>query len=326
MKYGREAFLDMCGGTEEAARAIFPHYVLKDDGLWLDRHAGDELATKIDRPEAQHGAMPDLEALAARRLEAERAGWSWHPGKNSEAPALPFGFTVFQLAALMLAGDGMDLFDRFNFVAVMHEDQLRPLPADADDERRARRAGYIARLRSVESEANAKFETALRELGDNADKAREALRKAMPLRRMADDKHGRSDGGVRKSADWLLNDAQWELAAEMRSSQTAIRFDRSMLATPAQLIAAFGTFTDMDETWFRSLRDVPALLAARKVKGKGQRGHSVPPLFCPMEVMLWLVDPKRKKGRHFQSAEKPWERLESYFPEVYARYSGEDPR
>jgi hypothetical protein len=211
-KYGREAFIDMCGGTEEAVRTLFPNYVLKSDGLWLDRHAGDKLANSIDLPAARAPTI-DLDDLAARRLEAERTGWSWNPAKSSGVPALPFSFTSYQLAALLLAGDGMDLFDYFDFGTVVHEYQLLPLPHDAGDKRRALRADYIAELRSVDANAGEKFEAALRRLGENADDAREVLREAIPLRRLADDKFGRDDEGVRKSAYWLLNDADRETVA-----------------------------------------------------------------------------------------------------------------
>ena len=101
--------------------------------------------------------------------------------------------------------------------------------------------------------------------------------------------------------------------------------DYSMLATRAQLIQAFGAFTGMDLTWFRNLKDTPALLNARKVTGQGGRGHLAEPLFCPLEVMQWLVSGKRKKGRPL-SLEKAWELLERHFPKVHSANSAADPR
>ena len=101
--------------------------------------------------------------------------------------------------------------------------------------------------------------------------------------------------------------------------------DYSMLATRAQLIEAFGAFTGMDLTWFRNLKDTPALLNARKVTGQGGRGHLAEPLFCPLEVMQWLVSGKRKKGRPL-SLEKAWELLERHFPKVHSANSAADPR
>jgi hypothetical protein len=100
--------------------------------------------------------------------------------------------------------------------------------------------------------------------------------------------------------------------------------DLSKLATPMQLISAFGTFTGMDASWFDNLRDTPALAQARKVHGKGGR-TSAPPWFCPIEVMQWLVSPRRKKGRRM-SEEKGWSLLEQHFPSAYNAVSVGDPR
>jgi len=101
--------------------------------------------------------------------------------------------------------------------------------------------------------------------------------------------------------------------------------DFSMLATRDQLIDAFGRFTDMDASWFNNLKDTPALLTARKVAGQGGRGHIAEPWFCPFEVMQWLADSKRRKGRKL-SAEKAWGLLEKNFPKVYNARSVADPR
>ena len=102
--------------------------------------------------------------------------------------------------------------------------------------------------------------------------------------------------------------------------------DYPELATRNQLISAFGAFTGIDKAWFKNLKDTPALLKARKVDGVGARGSTREPLFCPMEVMLWLKDPKRKKGRPFHSDSKPWELLKKNFPLAYAKHSRGDPR
>lgn len=102
------------------------------------------------------------------------------------------------------------------------------------------------------------------------------------------------------------------------------RPDYSMLAGPDELIAAFGRFTGMDKAWFSSVQDKPGLERARRFKGmKGRSGHKA--LFCPLAVMQWLTDEKRKVGRPI-SEEKGWSLLESYFPIVYAAHSAADPR
>lgn len=103
--------------------------------------------------------------------------------------------------------------------------------------------------------------------------------------------------------------------------------DFAMLATRQQLIDAFGTFSGLKANWFRALKDSPALLAARKVKGQGGRGHIAEPLFCPFEVMRWLIHPTRRKGGERRMSEsKGWGLLEQHFPKVYAAHSVGDPR
>jgi len=100
--------------------------------------------------------------------------------------------------------------------------------------------------------------------------------------------------------------------------------DFTMVATRKELIDAFGKFTDLNMTWFDNLTDTPKLKAARKFAGQGGR-NGTEPLFCPFEVMQWLVSPKRRKGRPIE-VNTAWRMLESYFPRVYAQYSIGDPR
>ena len=98
----------------------------------------------------------------------------------------------------------------------------------------------------------------------------------------------------------------------------------ALLATRAQLIAAFGVFTGMENSWFKNLKDTPKLKDARKVAGSGGRA-STEPLYCPFEVMRWLTDPKRKKGRRLMP-DKGWQLLESHFLKVYNKNSIGDTR
>ncbi len=113
--------------------------------------------------------------------------------------------------------------------------------------------------------------------------------------------------------------------AVVDSTSSAQERDLSFLATRQQLIEAFGIFTGMDATWFNNLKDTPALRRARKVVGQGGRGHIEQPLFCPLTVMLWLADSKRRKGLRL-GADKAWELLEKNFPKVYNANSVGDPR
>lgn len=101
--------------------------------------------------------------------------------------------------------------------------------------------------------------------------------------------------------------------------------DLAMLVTRQQLIDAYGSFTGLNATWFSNIKDTPALLAARKVTGQGGRGHIEEPLFCPFEVLQWLTDPARRKGRPL-GCEKGWQLFERHFPRAYAAFSVGDPR
>lgn len=111
--------------------------------------------------------------------------------------------------------------------------------------------------------------------------------------------------------------------SEQQTAPTKIDF--KLLATREQLIDAFGRFVGMDAKWFDKVGDTPALERARKVTGQGGRGHITEPWFCPFEVMLWLIDPKRRKGGKLGEA-KGWELLEKNFPNVYNTHSTADPR
>lgn len=99
-----------------------------------------------------------------------------------------------------------------------------------------------------------------------------------------------------------------------------IAFD--MMATRQGLIDAFGRFTGMSTAWFKNMTD-SRLKDARKFVGQGGR-NNVEPLFCPYEVMQWLADPKRKKGKPLGEA-TAWRLLKSHFPKVYNLHSMGDP-
>lgn len=109
---------------------------------------------------------------------------------------------------------------------------------------------------------------------------------------------------------------------KLSTSDDAIDFN--MIATRQQLIDAFGVFTGMDDSWFTHLKDTPRLKDARKVAGSGGK-DSTEPLFCPYEVMMWLADPKQKKGRKL-GTDKGWQLLEHHFQKVYNQYSIGDTR
>lgn len=97
------------------------------------------------------------------------------------------------------------------------------------------------------------------------------------------------------------------------------------LATPKQLINAFGSRTGMNESWFKRLSDSPGLISARKQIGRGgSRSSFIEPLFCPYEVMLWLFT-CRKKNSNKLSENIGWKVLKRSFRPVYDKYESFSP-
>lgn len=98
--------------------------------------------------------------------------------------------------------------------------------------------------------------------------------------------------------------------------------DLRLLATPEQLVEAFGS-RGLKLAWFKDLASRAWLKKARKVIGRGQRGHRTKPLFCPFEVMIGLANQSRKS--HL-SIDAGWRILEKRFPLVYDAKAIADPR
>ncbi len=104
---------------------------------------------------------------------------------------------------------------------------------------------------------------------------------------------------------------------------TVGELDLSRLATPAELLEAFGQW-GMKPVWFKDLNSRQWLLDARRRKGQGQRGQVVEPLFCPFAVMNGLIGKVHKIGR--MKPDTAWRMLEHKFPKVYAAFENCDPR
>ena len=128
-----------------------------------------------------------------------------------------------------------------------------------------------------------------------------------------------------ESGELVILDFGSKLPAFQAMKQETLeeKIDYQFLATRTDLIEAFGKFTGMNQTWFDNLTDTPKLMAARKYKGISGRRHAEP-LFCPYEVMQWLIDPKRRKGTKL-SISKGWGLLKSHFPKVHNAKSIGDP-
>lgn len=114
-----------------------------------------------------------------------------------------------------------------------------------------------------------------------------------------------------------------QMVAVADNEQSAIDF--ALLARRDELIAAFGTFTGMNASWFDNLRDRPGLQAACRVKGAGGKNY-IEPLFCPYQVMQWLTTkPRKGSRRRAMSQETGWRMLKVNFPKVHGTYSIGDP-
>jgi hypothetical protein len=106
--------------------------------------------------------------------------------------------------------------------------------------------------------------------------------------------------------------------------ESFIEIDHKQLAYKHHLIKAFGPFTGMNETWFKKLEG--PLLRSKKVNGRGGRGCTIEPMFCPYEIVKWLTGTGfRKKNSRKISANKAWQLLKSNWPEVYEMHHLDSP-
>lgn len=131
-----------------------------------------------------------------------------------------------------------------------------------------------------------------------------------------------------QSHELTLLDFASKLPIEPAPEQTApapvaTELDFSLLATPAELLDAFGKW-GMEAAWFDDLNSRQWLLGARRKKGQGQRGQIVEPLFCPYAVMNGLIEKVRKARR--LKPDTAWRTLAHKFPRVYAEFAEYDPR
>lgn len=129
----------------------------------------------------------------------------------------------------------------------------------------------------------------------------------------------------RKALDAAGSNIQTSAARPATSDSVEAAIDFDMLAGPNRLIAAFNAFTGMNASWFDNLRDRPGLLAARRVAGTGGR-NSIRPMFCPYQVMQWLITkPRKGDSRKAMTPETGWRMLKGNFPKVYSEYEIGDP-
>jgi hypothetical protein len=115
-----------------------------------------------------------------------------------------------------------------------------------------------------------------------------------------------------------------ETAQEDKDTQDGERIRYEVLASRTELIGAFSLY-GVELKIFKALKDRPGLHAALRVKGKSQRGSNAEPMFCPYEVINWLVE-RGVKDKPRLSSFTAWHILETKFPSVYAEKSIGDPR
>lgn len=103
------------------------------------------------------------------------------------------------------------------------------------------------------------------------------------------------------------------------ANQTKPKPDLTVLATPAQLLSAFGQW-GLKNGWFNEPTKHPWLLAARKQPGRGGN-KPIAPLYCPYEVMIGLTTQIRPRyGGVRPSREKGFQLLKRFFPAVYEKF------
>lgn len=111
--------------------------------------------------------------------------------------------------------------------------------------------------------------------------------------------------------------------AQSAATPAPDELDYSLLATPAELIDAYGKW-GLKIEWFDDLNSRKWLAEARRQKGQGTQGQVRKPLFCPYAVMTGLVEKVRKENRI--RPDTAWRTLEHKFPRVHAAFADYDTR
>ena len=290
---------------------------IDDSGVWP---ATDyEIARRL-------GLLPEYKALSWKPVFAYSGDGPAPDTKN--IPGLPFPFDARDLAAFMLAGVG-------SFVAEFYgewrdgpdEDALAEIDPGDSYARQAVREAFDfyrqAEARVGEANAQADLPHGVPSMSLGTDSGR-TLEEAQAE---AEDAH---KTWLKDMVIELLMADSERKELEAKSGWEAVKpgaIDFKMLATPDQLIRAFGNFTGMSEAWFDKWADYPVLKNAIKRKGDSGRGRTTRPLFCPFLVMQGLMKKPRKgsKRQAFLTDEKPWELLRSHFPNLYDTHRGLSP-
>lgn len=127
----------------------------------------------------------------------------------------------------------------------------------------------------------------------------------------------------RRFAFWT-DDTKQAAPAKDTATPAPDELDYSLLATPAELVDAFGKWGALKIEWFDDLNSRKWLADARRQKGQGTQGQVRKPLFCPYAVMTGLVEKVRKENRI--RPDTAWRTLEHKFPRVHAAFADYDTR
>mgnify|MGYP001766244100 CR=1 FL=1 len=319
--------------NREAAKYIIKDYIkdwveFRDDGLYIkDDYIDHDWTTQGVFQWSPACELPEHDALTA--------------------PVLPIPFSANQLAAFFLTANGAFVASYYgSFEDGPDEGMLLAMGVRANQPREALKAAFAAyrAAQEVVGTLDEALQARAAELVHQFEVANIEANK-----REAVMKHGISDAEYRERRERArasvaqLHDEADDLKRRAKEEHEAFRRrmvqqlllgdvggtstegasggepDFSLLATREQLISAFGAFSGMDMSWFSNLRDTPALLAARRVVGRGGRGHIAAPLFCPYAVLQWLINPRRKKGKPISEG-TAWRMLKTHFPRVHAQY------
>lgn len=269
----------------------------------------------------------------------------------SSGPALPFPFTASQLTAFMLWGwgnyfqdafgrldsgpnefvlngeheDGADAYEALRQAYDIFQDAQRVV-GELDHDQPQRAHELITKYDEEHSRALEREKVMEPDISrtDYRLRRRRARAPIAPLKLQADDARSQADAALKAWRNamvrQLLQPQQTETQPQVGSGVKApgSEPDWHFMATPTELCAAFGAFTGMNKNWFNNLKDTPKLKAARFGPGQGGRNKREP-LFHVYDVLMWLIDVKRRKGKTM-TVETGWRMLKAHFPRVYEAY------
>lgn len=219
--------------------------------------------------------------------------------------------------------DWANLTSKQRKTKALEADKIRSTKERIQVERRARHTRPLTEIEKAEYEAAFVVFDEVGELLEKRERIESKRKSYAPLEVEAanrliaqiDEKVGPLYQSIGLGADGKT------LSDETKSNE-GIRYE--VLASRTELIEVFSCY-GVELKIFKALKDRPGLKAACRVKGKGQKGSRAEPMFCPFEVINWLVKTGVKEKPRLENY-MGWHILETKFPSVYAEKSIGDPR